>query len=397
MNLIDSKTDRLTHEALTALANVVGGPCVSIYMPTERFGPETQQSPIRLRNLLNAAAEQMQAQAIEANEAEAFLQPARTLVDTSEFWQHQSSGLALFLDGATLTHFRMPVAFPEAVCVSTRFHLKSILPLLGGDGHFFILTLNQNGVKLWQATRYELGEVALSTDTPASLGEELQYDVYPEGLQFHTGTGRVSRGERGAMFFGQGDAGDEAILKEQLLTFFRHLDNGVRTTLQEGSQTPLVLAGIDYLQGLYRQANQYDHLVETGIVKDAETMTPEELHEQAWALVEPHFAASRTSALDRYHHLAGTGDKRANQAIHDIVAAAYFQRIDTLFFAENTVQWGQFVPEQNRVITHTTQQPGDDDLLDLAAVHTWLNGGEIYPLPAAEMPTTNPAAAIFRY
>ena len=44
--------DSVTIDDLKALIEREGGPCVSLFMPTHRAGAETQQDPIRFRNLL---------------------------------------------------------------------------------------------------------------------------------------------------------------------------------------------------------------------------------------------------------------------------------------------------------------------------------------------------------
>jgi hypothetical protein len=42
-------------------------------------------------------------------------------------------------------------------------------------------------------------------------------------------------------------------------------------------------------------------------------------------------------------------------------------------------------------------QPGDEDLLDSAAVHTFLNGGTVYAVEPVEVPDEATLAAVFRY
>src|SRR5215216_4235962 len=53
----ESTLSAVTREEIQNLLQNPGRPCVSIYMPTFRAGVETQQNPIRLKNLLRSVQE----------------------------------------------------------------------------------------------------------------------------------------------------------------------------------------------------------------------------------------------------------------------------------------------------------------------------------------------------
>ena len=54
-----STVDHVSQAALRTLAETRDQGCVSIYMPTHRVGIDTQQDPIRLRNLLAEAEKRL--------------------------------------------------------------------------------------------------------------------------------------------------------------------------------------------------------------------------------------------------------------------------------------------------------------------------------------------------
>lgn len=397
MALLDKQMDRFTKQSLQELVTGVNGPCVSIYMPTERKGIETQQGPIRLKNLLNQVEAELHELGERTQDIEELLAPVHSLATGNQFWQYQSEGLAILLAPDLMATYRLPLPFQETALVNDRFYVKPLLPLLVGDGTFYLLTLNQGGVHLLQGSRFSLSEVELGDDVPKSLDEELRYDEFETHLQSHTMPGGGAGG-RGRMFFhGQGSGGDETNAKEHVLRFLRQLDNGVCNVIESSTQPPLILAGVDSMRGLYRQVNQYKNLLELGIEQDPDPMSMTELHERAWAIVEPIFTAEQQTALDAYHHLAGTEDMRAVHTIEEIAPAAYFQRVDTLFMPSNTSIWGTFDPEANKISTQAERQPGDEDLLDFAAVHTLINGGSVYMIDAARLPSGATLAAILRY
>ena len=46
---------------------------------------------------------------------------------------------------------------------------------------------------------------------------------------------------------------------------------------------------------------------------------------------------------------------------------------------------------------HPAPEPGDQDLLDLAAIRTLVSGGAVYALPPEEVPDGALLAAVFRF
>jgi hypothetical protein len=355
-----------TIDELTTLTTASNSTSISIYAPTERLGVETQQNPIRFRNLVRQAEEQLLAQGLRGQDAKELLQPIYEL-DNYDFWQHQSDGLAIFLSPNQFRYYCLPITFPQLTVVSDHFHIKPLLQLMSGDGTFYVLALSQNQVRLFQGTRYHLDEVEL-TDVPTNIAATLQYDEPEKSFQLHTGS---SKGNS-AISHGQG-AGNEDH-KNDLLSYFRQVNNGLESFLKN-QQAPLILAGVDYLLPIYHEANTYAHLLPDGISGNPETLTLEELHTQAWQIAQPYFDLAKVSTISHYEELQGS-DKTAN-TIEKVVTAAYSQRVETLFVPIGETVWGVFDPERNSVQIHVQQETGDKDLLDLAALHTLTNGGTV--------------------
>ena len=380
----------LSTDELRALMERREGPCVSVFMPTHRRGAETQQDRIRFKNLLKQAEEGLTHNGLRVPNAKELLQPAQALVQDSLFWSHQSDGLAVFFSGEGARQYSLPFNFEELVVVADRFHLKPVLPLLSGDGRFYVLALSQNQVRLLQGTRYSVDELDLD-GIPQSLEEALQLDT-PEKLnQWHTRM-RGGTGKRASTFHGHGGASDD--LKENLLHYLRQVDKGLHDLIGN-EHAPLVLAGVEYLFPIYREANTYSHLLEEGIPGNPEGLTAQQLHGQAWNIIGPHFQKTQQGAVDQYIRLAGTG--RTSKDLEVIVKEAYHGRVDVLFVAIGVQRWGSFDPDTDAVHWHDKAEPSDEDLLDFAAIQTLLNGGTVYAVDPANVPDDRHLAAIFRY
>ncbi|MHB9072548.1 MAG: baeRF3 domain-containing protein [Desulfobaccales bacterium] len=379
-----------TREELRTLVESSQPPCVSVYLPTHRVPTENQQDRTRLKNLLRQAQESLQAYGLRLAEAEALLEPATRLLGAIPFWKDKRDGLALFITPGTFRQYQLPTSFEPLVVVAHRFHIKPLLAFLGGK-EFFVLALSQNAVKLFEGSPFGLSAIDDLEGVPKSLADALKYDELIKQLQFRTGIGTGgARGERAAMFHGQ--SADDA--KDRIQRYFRQIDQGLRDLLRE-AQSPLVLAGVEYLLPIYKEVNTYQHLLNGGITGNPEGVSLEELHRQAWAQVEPYFKREQEEAAARYRELAGTG--RTSHDPGEIVPGAYHGRVECLFVAVARQQWGDYDPGTNRVDLHVTPQPGSFDLLDLAATQTLLNGGAVYAVEPSEMPDKTLLAAVFRY
>ncbi|MGE3821374.1 MAG: hypothetical protein AB7I30_18340 [Isosphaeraceae bacterium] len=381
----------LSKDVLKELIERSGFPRVSLFLPTHRVTAHTEQDRIRLKNLLREAEDHLKTQGARTPDVRELLEPAQRLYEDSGFWSNQGDGLAVFLAPGFAAHYRLPLAFSDLVVVSDRFHVKPLLPLFTGDGRFHVLAISQDSVRLLEGTRDSVSEVDLA-DVPRSLDEALKYDDPERQLQFHSPTPERSGGHA-PMFHGHGQAHGEDP-KDRLSRYFHKVDRGLRQRLGN-ERIPLVLAGVEYYFPIYRQANSYSHLVEEGISGSPEGMTDKEIHERAWAILEPRFRRDQEDAMALYRRLDGT--RRASSDLKAILPATLGGRVETLFVAVGRQRWGTFDPATNAVESRDQPEPGDQDLLDLAAVQGFSNGATVYAVEPASVPGGASIAAVFRY
>jgi hypothetical protein len=368
--------------------------CVSIYMPTHRVGYEQQQDPVRLKNLLDEAEERLITGGMRSPDAHKLLETTRGLLPNNDFWQHQSDGLAVFIDGESTLTYRLPLDFDELVFIGNRFHIKPLLPMLSSDGQFFILAISMNDVRLLEGTRYTVEDVDTG-NVPTSMAEALWFEDPERQLQWHSATqASIGAGKRPAVYHGHSTGEDD--IKNSILRYFQLVDRKLVDLLQN-NDSPLVLAGVDYMLPIYQEANTYPNLIEEGIPGNPDDLSAEELHRRAWDLIEPRFIADQQEAFSLYEEKAGIDKGEASNDIQEVVKAAVYGRIETLFIASDVQRWGGFDTQTNMVTMHEEFQSGDQDLLDLAALHTINNGGTVYACPAEQVPGGRELAAIFRY
>ncbi|MER3434553.1 MAG: hypothetical protein C4288_14295 [Leptolyngbya sp. ERB_1_1] len=389
----------LTAEQVKALVEQPKSWYVSTYMPTIVAGTETRQNEIRFKNLIREAQQKLQDNGLSEDGANEFLRPVIEAIENDEedFWQQQDRGLAIFVTDGFYRYYKVPRDLFELVVVTDQFHLKPLLPLLTGDGTFYVLELSQKQVKLFEGGRTHLREVHVP-GLPQNMDEVLRYDESKQQGQFRIGTtsgaSNYNNSSSGTgVFHGQG-APDRDDVKKDYSQFFHAIDKALHEFLN-GKRAPLVLACVDYLMPIYREANTYPHLLEEGISGNVKDEQPGELHEQAWLIVEPYFTQAQEKAANDYHDLSNT--ELVLTKLEDTVPAAYYGRIDRLFVAVGVQRWGRFDPNANEIHVHNEAEPGDEDLLDAAAIQTLINGGTVYAVEPDVMPAPASIAAVFRY
>jgi hypothetical protein len=372
--------DLIGREDLKKLLAEPGKPCVSLFMPTHRGGGEADR--IRWRVHVGEAEKQLIGTGLRAPDVRELLGPARQLLEDPLFWKHQCDGLAAFLAPRVFHIYRLPMTFEDLVVTADHFQVTPLLPLLTSNGRYYVLALSQEAVRLLQGSRYSVSKVDLR-GVPRNLAEA---SLTHDSSRPFTFFGRRQGGPEswGRIFHGHGVGLNDT--KEELLQYFHKIDRGLYPLLSE-EKAPLVLAGAEYLLPIYRRANSYPHLLEQAIEGNPDRLSNQELHDRAWALVRPHFEEAQHQAAAQYRQLAGTG--RTASELNQVVSAAYHGQVETLLVALGRQSWGRFDPATGQLHQHEQTEPGDEDLLNLAAVHTLLRRGAVF-MPWSQ--TRSPAA-----
>src|SRR5688572_14016198 len=155
--------DVVARETIAELVDAAPARALSLFLPTHRAGadsrPYAEEDVIRWKNQLREAEQALLNSGATPREAEQLLAPARARTDDVKFWQYQSDGLAAFAAPGQFRTFRVPLKFDPLVVVSRRFHVTPLVPLLTGDGVFYILALSQGEVRVFQGTRDSVSDV----------------------------------------------------------------------------------------------------------------------------------------------------------------------------------------------------------------------------------------------
>jgi hypothetical protein len=381
--------NQLNNSELKSLVEDVEDICVSLIMPIQQETDKRVENQIRLKNLIQSAYEELVSLDFRRPEIDELLAPAEDLLG-DRFLATDSPGLAIYLAPDFSQAYQLPYAPQEMVSVSSQFQIKPLIPLRLNE-YFYILTLSQKEVRLLRGTQYTVERMDLH-DMPQNLAEALRWDDPERELQWHSQTA-PGDGGRDAIFHGHG-VGAKETHTENLLRYFQLLDQGL-SKLLANEEAPLVLAGVDYLMPIFREANTYGHLIEEGVEGSQEHLSDKEIQQQAWMILQPYFQQKREAAVSLFHQQASKG--LASTDLTTVIPAAHQGRVDILFVASDEQRWGRYDSDTGQLDLHSQSQPGDSELLNLGTIYTMLNSGDIYVSNREDVPDSEPIAAILRF
>lgn len=258
--------------------------CVSLYLPAVITPLEPNPGKIQLKNMLREAERKLAECEQSSAEIDATLRPGWQLLDDSEFWMTYQVGTAVFMSRDMYRTYRIQDEdFEQRLHIGTSFDVEPLTMLRRANKTFYLLSLGHKNVRLFKGDHYHLEPVEVK-DFPTDMLTALRIDEFPESIETHpTGKGGRDKGSEG--FHGQYNPAQTD--KLMLRKFFRMIDKRLRRVL-EANTTPLVLAGVKYLQPIYRQVNSYPHLVSEAINGNTEHERSEVLRRKAWEIVQDH-------------------------------------------------------------------------------------------------------------
>ena len=380
--------DYFGRDQLKELFQVDTAPAVSIYMETHRKGAEVAAQPLRLRAAIDEARGILSADGTDG--VDDVLAPLEALIGDQDFWRHQADGLALFASRDFGRLYRLPVQMPDMVVVGPTFHTRPLIEFLQAPERFWVLSVTQNEVRMWEGSISEMAPVNLAV-VPSSLQEALGTEVVADRLNLRSPRGRGSA----PVFHGHGAGKDDT--KQELEKFFRAVDAGVRELLAD-EIGPIILAAVDYYHPIYRSVSKLENLTDEGIVGSVSGWDPARIHAAAWPIAQKSVEGKLDVALDLWEKSYGRGKTESELAT--IAHLAVAGRIRLLLTEKGRTVWGRFDPISGdiEIIREGGNDPGGNavDLLDELAEVAIQYGGRALVLPGAKIPTETGIAAVLR-
>lgn len=355
----------LKKENLMRMAEMRGEWCVSVYMPLSDM--EAKKKRRRLKNLMFEAEKKLHRLAVESGKIARLLGPVEMILENPGFWESRNEGIAAFFTLESFVWYSLQYEFDDLVVVTDRFHLKPLLRDSIKRSPFYLLTLSENQIRLFEASEFGINEVYVK-----GIPRNLACFLTPE-------TGEETAGE------------DEK--RVRLMELFRKVDKALADYLKT-DDAPLILAGDEIFHPMYYDANSYGNLIKVGIGGNVDKLPLDRLLKKALAIVKPVFRRRRDRALKTFDEKIEQG--LASNNFSKIFHAARVGKIKTLFVPVGRQKWGTFDNETGELQINARPEPGDKDLLCVASTRTLRRGGEVFVVPPEQMPGKSLIAAVWR-
>ena len=380
--------EKISFDLLKQMMEADFGGLVSIYLPTWRFGSETGQSRIQLKNLLKEAEERLVGIGYGSRDAGELLKPCTKLLDDTLFWQNQDRTLALFISKDSFRYFRLPISSEETLTVSNRYYLRPLIKYLSSDTSFNVLTLSQSEIKLYTA-----GPFGIERMIVPEIDELVENYIPANELRQEATSPKGAAGGATSYLHGYNEMSQTE--KNEISKHLRSIDKEVSRVLKDKG-TPLLIYSVDYIYPMYREVSTYPALMEESIKGSPIGVSPREIHNKAWEILSSRCESILDRELEKFNTLKGTDSRLASCDVGEIAKMALQGRVERLFVADGVQQWGYLDNETGDVVVDNREGPDHMDLLDHSLLAAMGSGGKVYVLGKEKMPVLKPAAAILR-
>lgn len=393
--------EKLDKKTLQSLINTEATPAITIYAPmhTSVAPPHISENQIRLKNLLQKAADEIRTTDKHSGLSRQLEAKINEVLSSLTFWEDQTPGLLICATPGNIRMFHLPIDTEEYVAVDTYFHLAPIAGLLHDAHEYYVLVVAQQNPKLYHGDMYQLELV--TAKLPTTMRDALNLDE-PNRKTENQGTASrpsprsmVSAIGRRGWFNGRGGARNPVTADR--LRFFRLIDQVIHDTISRDS--PLILAGVESDIAEYREISHHPHILRgaacinyTG-TDEARPLFEETTSIVAKELIEP----THQSAVEEYQRVGGANPGRVARDIKSIDRAASQGRIDKLLAGTIRRTTDTIRDTAGEVLRISFPSPGDSKRLNDIARKVYRSSGTILNLLPSEMPNGLRLAARLRY
>lgn len=353
------------------LQSIRSNPSLTITLPTHRTSPDNKQDPIRVKNLVTAAANRLTG-TYGKRAVEPILRRLEALAGDIDY-RYTLDGLAIFVNQDTSLLYTVPFPLKERVVVDETFYTRDLVYALNRTPRYWVLALSEKPARLFEATRETLQEIQTGGFPLAHLG--------PGGARGLPNDPAINQ---------------SAYRDEHHRIFFRQVDEAF-APFMAGDPLPLALAGVDRYLAFFREVSKHSAAIIATLTGNYDTATAHDLGRLIWPLVETSLQ-HRSQQILRELEVA-VGGQRSASTLGEVWRFAREGRVATLLVEEDYHQ-PALVDESGlrlNLIDEPTAPDALDDAVDEVIATVIEHGGRVAFVPNGALRAHQQIAAILRY
>lgn len=373
------------------LAKIEADHCVSIYLPSHSAGKEVNEKHdlIKFKNLLQAVTAELNEKGVNNAESDALLAPALQLLKDEEFWLSLDQGLAIFISEDFFEVRKLPFTVLEEFHVNSNFHLTPVVPFFIERQYFYLLVLSKHASSFYKGDGFGMDKLTIE-GLPQGVNDVIHFEEKSERKLFRGGG--TLPGREGSLHGHGSGLQDE---KEYISQYLKEVDQTLMTELLANENAPLLIAGVEYIVGIFKQVSHYKNIVNSSLTGNYEHMDMLQLYQKAIGVVNPYLEEPAKKALKNYYNQLTTA--LTSSMPEKVIPATYYKQVYDLFVEKDARIWGTFNETDNKLVIHDQKQLNDVCLVNKAIVKTIANGGSVFILEKDRMPNGAVIAASLRF
>ena len=345
-------------------------PCISLYVPKEvleEAAPDAQRS----WHSLVKRVESFMAQKYPGRQT-----TIRDFYDKiKEFVRQRKNlgGVAVFESRLVSGFVPLGNRVQQLAIVSDSFHLKPLLHEIQGQNRYYILTLENHRVQLWEGGS-------------SSVEKKAIYQM-PQNQKISDRSSRTESSDEGAEASDQGRQRKGFLRYEarMMMRFYKEVGKRLKKQVDH-FQDPVYIVGEPAHRALFMSANRAKNLVtHSRLDISPKKLQAESLYEMVWSHAS-HDIDRKVRRFARDYRLYQHSG-RSVEDLPTIAEAAFAGKLEALLVTRDLHLWGEVDPKTG-TIKRACKSQGElsEDILDDLAEAVIAHGGRVFLLDPKDMP-----------
>ena len=283
------KTTFRSNPDFIKIYNEIGKTCVSIIIPTHKLSHERQADKIMLSKAIEKARKQLNDN-FGIFQLDHIMRSLNELSNEIDF-DHNDEGLGLFVSETNKLVVKFPFPVVEKIIIGSHFEIRDLLAAEKYSSPYFVLSINEQGVKLYKGEMDKLVEIK-DEYFPAAHIDDYEYNP-PSKASFISGSSVVEQFEK-----------DKSMqLALHFKTFLQKTDRKLVPYLGKGAEL-IVLAPKKELAWFNSITDHFDKIIST-IHGNFQHENLAEIANLCWKEMKNHLDRTSQQEFDQFREKIG--------------------------------------------------------------------------------------------